>query len=167
MKLREIIVGTKVIKTEGDLDVEITGIAHDSRKVRAGNLFVAIPGETYDGTKFIPAAIENGAAAIITESDINLEGRAVKIIVPSSRTALADLSVQYFGNPSRKLTVIGVTGTNGKTTVSYLIDSILRASGKKTALFGTVEIRIGEKVIPFPDQAHTLPAASSAPRTKK
>ncbi|MCX5748823.1 MAG: UDP-N-acetylmuramoyl-L-alanyl-D-glutamate--2,6-diaminopimelate ligase [Candidatus Saganbacteria bacterium] len=147
MKLNELIKNIKVTKTEGDLDFDISGIAHDSRKVKSGDVFVAVPGLVYDGTHFIPMALSNGAGAVVTEKDADLEGKAAKIIVPSSRTALADLSCAYFGFPSRKLKIAGITGTNGKTTTAYLLDSVFRKAGLKTGLIGTVETKIGDRTI--------------------
>ena len=147
MKLSDLIKNTKVVKTEGDLGIEISGIAHDSRKVNPGDVFVAVPGDTFDGLKFIPAAIDKGAKVIVAERDFVAHEKAVKIIVPSARNALADLSAEFYGHPSKKLTVIGITGTNGKTTTTYLIDSIFKEAGKRTAVFGTVEIRIGDSII--------------------
>lgn len=142
MLLKELLAKTKVLKSEGDLNTDIADISYDSRKVKNGNVFVAIPGTMEDGTKFVPMALRNGAAAIVTEKDVDVEGKAVKIIVPSARAALAEMSCAYFGYPSKKLKVVGITGTNGKTTSAYLIDAIFNAAGFKTGLIGTVETKI-------------------------
>lgn len=147
MKLQEIIRNTKIVKTEGELDIEISGIAYDSRKVKKGDVFVAIPGLIYDGTHFVPMALDKGAAAVVTEKDIDIKGRAAKVIVQGARSSLADLSCAYHGFPSRKLNIVGITGTNGKTTTAYLLDSVLRKAGLTTGLIGTVETRVGDRVI--------------------
>jgi UDP-N-acetylmuramoyl-L-alanyl-D-glutamate--2,6-diaminopimelate ligase len=133
------------------LTKEVTGIAYDSRKVEPGNIFVAIPGLKADGNEFIPQAIEKGATAIVIEKELEPRpalpaGRlqsqvpsAVTItIVPSARKALAELAAEFYGNPSEKLKLIGITGTKGKTTVSYLIQSILKKAGYKAEVIGTI-----------------------------
>ncbi len=148
MKLSELIGNTKVLKTEGDLEKEVFGIAYDSRKVMNGDLFIAIPGATFDGSKFISTAIDFGAGAIVTEVDNKLEYKVPKILVPSARAAMADLSEAFFGFPSSKLSITGITGTNGKTTTSYLIESIFKAAGLKTGVIGTIEMKINDKVVP-------------------
>ena len=159
MLLKELLAKTKVIKTEGDQNIEATDIAYDSRKVKKGNVFVAIPGTMEDGTRYIPMAVQNGAVAVIREerppnslNRLPLFGRwgpgVADIAVPSARAALADISCAYFGEPSKRLKVIGITGTNGKTTTAYIIDSILRGLPARTGLISTVETRIADKAFP-------------------
>jgi UDP-N-acetylmuramoyl-L-alanyl-D-glutamate--2,6-diaminopimelate ligase len=147
VKLKELISGTKVSASLGDLDIEISGIAYDSRKVKAGDVFVAVPGTMQDGKRFIPMAIQNGAAAVVREGAGTGQG-LTEIIVPSARGALADISCAFFGDPSKKLKVIGITGTNGKTTTAYLIDSILNKLPARTGLISTVETRIADRFSP-------------------
>jgi UDP-N-acetylmuramoyl-L-alanyl-D-glutamate--2,6-diaminopimelate ligase len=126
----------------------VSGVAYDSRKVMAGDLFVAVPGLRQDGRRYIEDALARGAAAVVLEWPDLLEGKAVpRVLVPSSREALARLADAYFGHPSGDLTVIGITGTNGKTTTSYLVDALLTARGQRTGLIGTVQYRVGTEVI--------------------
>ena len=133
----------------GQLPDEIRGVAYDSRKVEPGQIFVAIPGLKQDGRRFVEDALARGATAVVLEGSDLLEGRSVgRVLVPSSREALARLSDAFFGHPSGALTVIGITGTNGKTTTSYLVDALLTAQGRRTGLIGTVQYRIGAESVP-------------------
>ena len=115
-----------------------TGITYDSRKVEEGNIFVAIPGSKFDGANFIPDAIESGAKMIVAEKDVKVPKGVEFKKVPSVRKALAELSCEFYGHPSKKLKLIGVTGTNGKTTTCYLIQSVLEKAGYKSGLIGTI-----------------------------
>ncbi len=142
MRLGEALKDVKAVKMENFADSEVGGITYDSRKVKKGDIFVAVKGETFDGRNFIPAAIHAGAAAVVSEKDFEAPSSVARIIVSSSRNALADIANAFYGYPSRKLKVIGVTGTNGKTTTVYLINSILNIAGHKTGLIGTVETLI-------------------------
>ena len=148
MELKQLLKGLSVLSVEGGLDCEVTGIAYDSRRVTPGMVFVAIPGQKTDGHEFIETAIERGATAIVCERESVLAQRTARIKVADVREALARLAISYYGNPSSKLRVIGVTGTNGKTTVSFLVKAILEAAGIKTGLMGTVRYEIGDRVIP-------------------
>lgn len=129
-------------------ETEIAGIACDSKAVKKGYLFVAVCGTKLDGHSFIAEAIERGAVAVVTEKEIALSDGIAKIYVRDSRKALAEIAKEFYGRPSERLITVGVTGTNGKTTISYLVDSILAAAGHKAALIGTINYRIGERVIP-------------------
>ncbi len=129
-------------------DIEISGIAYDSRKVKPGDIFVAIPGLKFDGADFIPQAIECGAKIIVTEKDVKFPEDIRIIKVDNARRALAELSARFYDYPSRKLKLIGITGTNGKTTIAYLIESILKESGIKAGMIGTVEAKIAGRTIP-------------------
>ncbi|RME60615.1 UDP-N-acetylmuramoyl-L-alanyl-D-glutamate--2,6-diaminopimelate ligase, partial [Candidatus Parcubacteria bacterium] len=121
----------------GDGDPLITGVTHDSRQVQPGALFVAVPGLNVDGHRFVPDAIERGAAAVVGTQP--LDGLPVPYVrVEDARGALAVLSAAFHGFPARKLTVIGVTGTDGKTTTANLIFSILKAAGIPAGLITTV-----------------------------
>ncbi|MDK2798870.1 MAG: UDP-N-acetylmuramoyl-L-alanyl-D-glutamate--2,6-diaminopimelate ligase [Clostridiales bacterium] len=132
----------------GDDNIEITGIAYDSRKVKKGDLFVCIKGFKVDGHNFISQAIDQGAAAIIVEKEI-AEKISIPIVkVKNSRSALAIASATFLDNPSSKFKLIGVTGTNGKTTTTYLIKNILELKGSKVGLIGTNQNMIGDKVLP-------------------
>jgi len=118
--------------------MEYTGIAYDSRKVKPGDAFVAIPGFKADGADFVPEAIEKGAKVIVAEREVRVPAGVDFQRVPSARRALAHLANKFYDHPSRKLRLIGITGTNGKTTAAYLIESILKSAGHKVGLIGTV-----------------------------
>jgi UDP-N-acetylmuramoyl-L-alanyl-D-glutamate--2,6-diaminopimelate ligase len=148
MQLKQLIKELAVLRVEGPLDREIAGIVYDSRRVTPGMVFVAIPGVHVDGHDFINTAIDRGAAAIICEKNGFSSPRATKIKVPDVREALARAAALYYQHPSTKLQVIGVTGTNGKTTVAFMVKEILESAGIKTGLLGTVRYEIGERVIP-------------------
>jgi UDP-N-acetylmuramoyl-L-alanyl-D-glutamate--2,6-diaminopimelate ligase len=127
----------------------VTGLASDSRKVEPGTVFVAVPGFKQDGRKFIPEALQRGAAVVVTEGEDPLPGEAqARILVPSVREALARLADAYFGHPSRRLTVVGITGTNGKTTTAYLVEALLRAKGMRPGVVGTIQYRVGDQELP-------------------
>jgi UDP-N-acetylmuramoyl-L-alanyl-D-glutamate--2,6-diaminopimelate ligase len=124
---------------------EVRQLAYDSRRVGAGSLFFAIPGEHADGHRFVAAAASAGALAAVVERE-QPEARIPQLVVPSSRHALADAADLWFGEPSRTLSTIGVTGTNGKTTVTALCAQLLRAAGGRPGLLGTVNLQIGDEL---------------------
>jgi UDP-N-acetylmuramoyl-L-alanyl-D-glutamate--2,6-diaminopimelate ligase len=132
---------------------EVLDIAHDSRKVKPGSLFVAVRGFHSDGHQFIPQAVQQGAVAVVTEheSPAAADSGTPQIIVEDSRRALALLADAFYGHPSRRLALVGITGTNGKTTTTYLVKSIIEAAGQTTGLIGTIDYRVGEKVYPAPN----------------
>ncbi len=148
MQLKELVKHLAVTRIEGPLDREFAGITYDSRRVTPGMIFVAIPGTQTDGHDYITTAIDRGAAAIICERNGFSSSRATKIKVHDSREALARAAASFYQHPSTKLRVIGITGTNGKTTVAFMVKQILEASGVKTGLLGTVRYEIGDRVIP-------------------
>ena len=135
----------------GSEQIEITGIEHDSRKVRSGTLFVAIPGVHVDGAKFIPQAVQQGALAVLAAEGHELAAPAgVAVLRVPELNAALDAIVPYFHDyPARSLRVIGITGTNGKTTTSYLVRAILRHAGYKVGLIGTIQIMIEDEVLPI------------------
>ena len=147
MQLADLIQRLKAISIEGPIDREITGVRYDSRRVGPGNLFVAVRGACFDGHSFIEQAVEKGAVAIVGEQ-AGLSKRATTIVVQNSREALASLGSAYYGDPSRRLRVIGVTGTNGKSTTTFLIKHLLERANQSTGLIGTVQYEIGERVLP-------------------
>lgn len=164
-KLLDGVVVTKLFQTMfGKMvvthEVEVRNVQYDSRKVERGDMFVAIRGAQVDGHAHIPSAIANGAKVVVMENDAALpdsyfmHAGVIKVVVPSARIALAQISAQYYSHPSRRLAVIGVTGTNGKTTTTHLISSIVEHGGGKAGLVGTIEYRIGEEIIP---STHTTP----------
>ena len=131
---------------KGDLSKTIEGIAYDSRKVGNNYIFVATKGLVYDGHDFIKDAVENGASAVIAERELPLVfDRATQIIVNDSKKALAVIAKAFYNDVDEEMCLIGITGTNGKTTTTYLIKDILENSGKKVGLIGTVCNKIGTK----------------------
>ncbi|MBK8552724.1 MAG: UDP-N-acetylmuramoyl-L-alanyl-D-glutamate--2,6-diaminopimelate ligase [Ignavibacteria bacterium] len=124
-------------------DFEVTGLVYDSRKVKPGNIFFAIKGLKDDGNKFIAGAVSKRAGLILNEEEINAESGMPLVRVKELRKLMATISGIYYGNPSEKLKLIGITGTNGKTTISYLIQSFLNDAGYKTGLIGTINYQIG------------------------
>ena len=155
MKLKDLLdVLERAPVLPGDLpDREVTAVAHDSRKVVPGSLFVAVRGFHADGHRFIPQAVLQGAIAVVAEegSDTGPSGGAPVIRVPDSRRALARLAANFYGYPSRRIRVVGITGTKGKTTTSYLVKSVIEAAGQTAGLIGTIDYRIGSKVYPAPN----------------
>jgi UDP-N-acetylmuramoyl-L-alanyl-D-glutamate--2,6-diaminopimelate ligase len=148
MQLKRLVTALAPIRVEGPLDRDVAGIAYDSRRVTPGMVFVAVPGQKTDGHDFISTAIDRGATAVICEKNGFVSQRATKIKVADAREALALAAAAYYQHPSKKLRVIGVTGTNGKTTVSFMVKQILEAAGVNCGLIGTVRYEIGERVIP-------------------
>jgi len=149
MKLKELIESLEVVEVRGELEKEIRGVTYDSRKALPGYLFVCIDGFTTDGHKYAQQAVDNGACTLVVEKDIHVIGEDVTIIrVKNSREALALISANWFGNPSQSMTLIGVTGTKGKTTTTYMIRAILEEAGKTVGLIGTVANCIGREKIP-------------------
>lgn len=134
-------------------DREVSDVAHDSRKVKNGSLFVAVRGFNADGHRFISQAVEQGAVAVITEENAVREaGISVPVItVPDSRKALARVADIFYGHPSGRLKLVGITGTKGKTTTSYLVKSVIEAAGHRTGLIGTIAYRVGDKTYPAPN----------------
>jgi UDP-N-acetylmuramoyl-L-alanyl-D-glutamate--2,6-diaminopimelate ligase len=131
----------------GGLDREVESIAYDSRRVQRNSLFVALRGEKSDGHNFIDQTIEKGAGVIVAEREIS-SPRATCLVVENTRLALADLAAAFFGNPSRKLKMAAVTGTNGKTTTTFLLKHICERAGLPCGLIGTVRYEIGERLLP-------------------
>ena len=145
MRLDEVIRGIAITDRRGRFDTEVTSITADSRRVTKGALFVAVKGLEHDGHRFIKDAVAKGAKAVLSEywpEDVDSDDvRPAVVLVPSSRRALALAAANYYSQPSRRLLVAGVTGTNGKTTVTYVLESIIRAASKSVGVLGTVECR--------------------------
>ncbi len=148
MKSGELIRGIAGLETGAVAEAEISSLAYDSRRVQPGTLFFAIQGEKADGHQFIPQALERGAVAVVSERPAPAELAGRWIQVSKIRRTLADAARAFYGHPEAQLRLIGITGTNGKTTTAYLIESILRAAGIGAGLFGTIEYRVGERVFP-------------------
>ncbi|WP_284638752.1 UDP-N-acetylmuramoyl-L-alanyl-D-glutamate--2,6-diaminopimelate ligase [Paenibacillus silviterrae] len=145
MQLKELASLLMVRRVVGDESIELTGIQTDSRKVAPGDLFICITGLSVDGHKFAEAAIGLGAAALIVERELDVP--VPQLIVKDSRYAMAVVASHFYGYPSRELKVIGVTGTNGKTTTSYLLEKILRDQGHTTGLMGNIHIKVGDEFL--------------------
>lgn len=142
MLLRDLLSPLLAKKVNGDDNIEITGLTADSRQVKPGYLFICLPGYTVDGHSFASQAVERGAVAIVAQRDLEVD--ATLITVSDSRRAMAMLADRFYGSPTRELKLIGVTGTNGKTTTTHLIDKIFRDQNKMTGLIGTIHMRIGD-----------------------
>ena len=155
MKLIELLKNVEVLNTFGDTGVEITGVNIDSRRIERGHLFVAIPGTQTDGHKYIPKAIELGAAAILCEQMPEEQADGVTyVVVASTESVVGLVATHFFGDPSRKLKLVGVTGTNGKTTIATLLYNMFRKFGHKCGLLSTVCNYIEGEAIPAD---HTTP----------
>ena len=147
MKLKELLTGVSVLECTADPELEIEEIFYDSRKVTPGSLFVAVSGFAADGNKFIPMAAEKGAAAVVTAK--KPEGDVPYVLVASDRLALALLGRNFFGRPAEQMTMIGITGTNGKTSSTLLLKQVLETClGAKVGLIGTMANMIGQEIIP-------------------
>ena len=143
MRLSHLISEMQNAALRGDGGVEITSLCYDSRKAGPGSLFVAIHGVHADGHDYIPAAVARGAAAVVAEAGRTLDIAVPVVQVADPHAALADLAAAFYGHPARQLLVVGVTGTDGKTTTTFLTSSVLEAAGYTTALFGTVDFKLG------------------------
>ena len=152
MKLKNILVGMEGLKAKGDLDKEIKGIESNSKNIKKGFMFIAIKGYNVDGHEFIKEAIENGASVIVVEEGFNLKSikfpeDVTVIMATNTREVLAISASNFYNNPSKKFKLIGITGTKGKTTTTFMIKEILEKAGKKVGLIGTIAIYInGEKI---------------------
>ena len=144
MKLAKLLENIDVLENRLDLETEICDVCYDSRNVKKGDLFVAIRGYATDGHKYIDKALEQGAAAIICEE---VSENIPAVIVKNSRKALAQIGANQFDNPAQKLKMIGITGTNGKTTTTYLVKHVLESVGAKLGLIGTNQNMIGDEIL--------------------
>lgn len=150
MDLKSVIAGIEGLKAKGDLDIEIKSIESDSRKISKDGMFVAIKGFETDGHKYIKQAVENGATAIMIQEGTKINKEDITddttiIMAPDTRIAAAKMACNFYKNPSKELKLIGITGTKGKTTTSFMIKAILEAQGKKVGLIGTIANYIGGK----------------------
>lgn len=164
MELKNILSGLEGLKVKGDLDIDISSIESDSRNVKENGLFVAIKGFDVDGHDYIKAAIEKGATAVIASVDIDkkllkeIMNEVTIILAPDTRYALAICACNFYKNPSRNFKLVGITGTKGKTTTSFMVKSILEKAGMKVGLIGTIAIYIGDKKLE--DSDRTTPESS-------
>jgi UDP-N-acetylmuramoyl-L-alanyl-D-glutamate--2,6-diaminopimelate ligase len=161
MRLDELLAGHDGARLVGEPTVEIADLAYDSRKVEPGTLFFCVVGEKADGHEFAPRAVEDGAAALVVERELT-ELAVPQVVVPDSRAAMAPLAARFWDDPTAKLQMVGVTGTNGKTTTTFLIHEILRAADIRCGLLGTVKQVVGgvEKEV-----VRTTPEAIELQRT--
>src|SRR5437764_886101 len=147
MQLKTLLATTPVRQVFGSLDRPVENIAYDSRRVQRHTMFVALRGEKSDGHQFIGQAIDKGASVIVAERE-EKDPRVTSLLVENTRTALADFSATFYGHPARKLKLAAVTGTNGKTTTTFLIKHICENAGLRCGLVGTVRYEIGERILP-------------------
>ncbi len=145
MKFRALLKNLKGVRVIGKNDPEITGISESSKEVQRGDLFVCIPGAKVDGRAYAMEAVEKGARAVMVQGEVLRSVDVPQVVVKDVRESLALLAHAFYGNPSKKVKVIGVTGTKGKTTTTYLIRSILERAGQKAGLIGTIAYHIGKK----------------------
>ncbi|MFZ5450303.1 MAG: UDP-N-acetylmuramoyl-L-alanyl-D-glutamate--2,6-diaminopimelate ligase [Thermodesulfobacteriota bacterium] len=148
--LTELLAGLEGWSLAGDDQVAVPGVAYHSREVVPGGVFVALKGATTDGHLFLDAALSRGARVIVTEQDLAPPAGVTVVRVPDARLALAHLSAAFHRHPSRELVLVGITGTNGKTTTTYLLEAILDAAGHRTGVVGTVNYRVGSRTWPAP-----------------
>lgn len=142
MRLQELLEGVEIASPNGSMDLEITSVTSDSRQCVKGSLFVAVPGMREDGAAFIGPAIRKGASAIVAQTPV--VDSVTSLLVPDARAALALIAANFHGLPAKKLSLIGVTGTSGKTTITKMIEAILDATDEPVGLIGTIEYRAGE-----------------------
>ena len=155
MTFQQVLDGAEVLASSGDPGV--SSVEYDSRRVKPGCVFVAMRGETSDGNRFIDQAIQAGAVAVVTDSAAEKQRANVAwALVPHGRRALARVSANFYKKPAEKIATTGITGTNGKSTTAFLVEAILTAAGRKSALIGTIEYHVAGKVLPAP---HTTPEA--------
>ena len=148
MKLISLLEKLEYTCLQGSTDQEVKNVIYDSRKVEEGSLFICIRGAVVDGHKFVPDVVAKGAKVLIVEEAVEAPEDVTVILVKDTRYAMAFISAAYFGYPAEKLKTIGITGTKGKTTTTYMVKSILENAGYKVGLIGTIEAIIGDKVIP-------------------
>lgn len=144
--LAQLLTGLGEVRIQGDPEWPVTGIAYHSGRVKPGGVFVALQGSQTDGHRFIDQAIQGGARVIVSDQELPAHPGIVQVRVPDARLALAHLAAAFYNHPSEELTVVGITGTNGKTTTSYLLEAIWRAGGEETGVVGTVNSRFGTQV---------------------
>ena len=154
MTLKTLLEGLEYQCLQGTTDIEIRDVANDSRKAGEGSLFLCIQGAVTDGHEYVPQVVQAGAKALVVQRPVEAPEDVTVVLVPDTRYAMALISAAYYGHPAEEMKIIGITGTKGKTTTTYLIKSILEGAGYKVGLMGTIEVIIGDKVIPA---ANTTP----------
>src|SRR3981081_1817079 len=155
MTFQQLLDGAEILSQS--VDPGVSGVEYDSRRVKPGCVFVAMRGESSDGNRFIDQAIRAGAVAVVTDSAaVKPRDNVAWAVVPHGRRALARLSANFYKRPAERLAGTGITGTNGKSTTAFQVESILTAAGRKSALIGTIEYHVAGKILPAP---HTTPEA--------
>ncbi|MGH7834971.1 MAG: UDP-N-acetylmuramoyl-L-alanyl-D-glutamate--2,6-diaminopimelate ligase [Candidatus Binatia bacterium] len=154
MLLQDLVQLGNIDEAKGNLAQAVTGLAFDSRQVKKGDVFFAVNGERYDGHAYAAQALEKGAAAVVVARRINLPRDATWVLVQSARATMGRWAAEFFGHPSRRMRLVGVTGTNGKTTVTYLLESIFSVAGMKPGVIGTINYRFQGLNVPA---HHTTP----------
>jgi UDP-N-acetylmuramoyl-L-alanyl-D-glutamate--2,6-diaminopimelate ligase len=154
MKLNDVVQGCGAEKVGTGGNVEVTGLSNDSRRVKPGDLFVAVPGTSADGTQFLGEAKSRGAVAVLSEKPVSVG--LPNVVVSSVRKAQAEAAANFYRHPANELALLGVTGTNGKTTITYLLEAICSAGGAAVGRIGTIDIHFAGKTLPSP---HTTPDA--------
>jgi len=157
MTFRELLQSIEPLKVSGNMETEIKGLCYDSRQVQSGGLFFALRGSAADGHRFIGTAVGNGAAAVVAEDGAAMPDGTPFALVTDARLAMSLMAARFYANPTDRLPLIGITGTNGKTTTSYIIEAILEEAGIPAALLGTIAYRFRERVFPAP---HTTPESA-------
>lgn len=161
MNLGEVIEGIHVRHLAGTLQCDVSGVFHDSRRVASGGLFCALPGTGCDGNDFVSAAVERGAAAILSERPNPAEFAATWLQVSDARAAMARAAANFEGNPSHRIPVVGVTGTNGKTTVAFLVHHLMQSILRRAGLLGTICYSTGDRLV---EASHTTPESTEVHR---
>jgi len=155
--------GATAASVLGSADREFGGLAHDSRSVRPGDLFAAIRGFSQDGHRYAPDAVRRGAAVLLVDHPL-ADLAATQVVVPDTRRAFATAAAAFYRHPSHDLRVCGITGTNGKTTTTFLVDAILREAGRRSAVIGTLGVQVDGAQVEFhattPTPCRTLGAAA-------
>jgi UDP-N-acetylmuramoyl-L-alanyl-D-glutamate--2,6-diaminopimelate ligase len=164
MQLAALLQAITPLKVDGDSEMEIQGLYYDSRQVVPGGLFFALRGVAADGHRFIGSALQAGAVAVVAEDESSVPSGVTRVIVADARHAMSRIASAFYGNPTDYLPLVGITGTNGKTTTTYLLEAILGEAGKPAAVLGTVNYRYRERVLPAPN---TTPESVDLQRTMR
>ena len=154
--LTDLLAGVRVLELSGDSSVRVSSVCVDSRQVTPGALFVALPGEAVDGHRFVEQAVERGAVVAVVSEPVDQGAAPAVVRVPDTRAALARIAAAFYEHPSGHMSLVGITGTNGKTTLTYLLEAVLQAAGLRPGVIGTVEVRFAGRVEHNP---HTTPQA--------
>lgn len=159
MRFSELVTYINNVKIVNGTDADVTGITYDSRQVKPGYVFIAMEGGTFDGHGFVSKALEAGAAAIVAEHELPevVEKGVPYVLAPNGRIAMGEISAPFFGFPARKMKLVGVTGTSGKTTVTHMINTIFSVAGKNVGLVGTLGAKIDGKPLESGEAKHTTP----------